>query len=171
VERLLAGGAQVSEPCAATGETPLHGVAAVYLSPAHREVAQLLLARGADPGARLRDGGQTPLHLAARAGDAEMIRLLLDKGADPAAKDTAGRTPRDLAADRPALQQAVGWAPASLQQSVGPQPTAFPSDPAAALRQQAAPQPVGPQPTVQPADPAAELLRQTVPARPTTDNR
>lgn len=41
--------------------------------------------------------GDTPLHLAAEAGHAALVRRLLSAGADPLAKDAAGRIPSDRA--------------------------------------------------------------------------
>ena len=78
-------------------KTALHEVA---LTP-QVEAAALLLARGADPGARAGDA-LTPLHLAAfgssRSG--EMARLLLAAGADIDARNKYRATPLVLAAQR-----------------------------------------------------------------------
>jgi cytohesin len=41
--------------------------------------------------------GETPLHYAARAGSARVVKLLLESGADPRAKDARGRTPSYVA--------------------------------------------------------------------------
>lgn len=61
------------------------------------EVAQLLLAAGADPGA-VAYGAFTPLHLAEVVGDEEVAALLLLAGADPdAASDPEVGAPADLA--------------------------------------------------------------------------
>lgn len=42
-------------------------------------------------------GGETPLHAAAMAGNADSASLLLIRGADPLRKNAAGETPLDLA--------------------------------------------------------------------------
>jgi len=71
------------------GSTPLHKVA----MGTSKEIAELLLSKGADVNAREKDGG-TPLHLvAALSGDKEIAELLLAKGADVNAKDNNGFTP------------------------------------------------------------------------------
>jgi ankyrin repeat protein len=51
----------------------------------HHELAQWLLASGADPNSR--STGHTALHSAAWEGDLRMARLLVEAGADPAARD------------------------------------------------------------------------------------
>ena len=106
VEFLTEQGANVNEPDAATGETPLH----ITLSSADRagrnQVLQVLLAHKANPniatipgietGCFMRDcrtKGETPLHRAAAFGDEEAIQLLLDRGAVIDAKDANGDTP------------------------------------------------------------------------------
>ncbi|KAJ8605315.1 hypothetical protein CTAYLR_002348 [Chrysophaeum taylorii] len=57
-----------------------------------------LLALGARPDGRA-GVAMTPLHLAAGAGHAGVVKALLEGGANPAAPDAAGRTPRDRAGD------------------------------------------------------------------------
>lgn len=61
--------------------------------------------------------GETPLHYAARAGDAAMIRLLLDRGASIAARNDSEETPVELAlnsgASEEVLQLLQGNAPAA----------------------------------------------------------
>jgi len=44
--------------------------------------------------------GGTPLHVAARNGDREIVELLLAKGARRDARDSNGKTPGECAADR-----------------------------------------------------------------------
>ncbi len=58
----------------------------------HREIARLLLERGADPNwPELDAPGGASLHAAARAGDPELVELLLTHGADPNSHvDSAG---------------------------------------------------------------------------------
>lgn len=112
------------------GDTPL-GALARYLTPPHssllgarerpEDVASaiaLLVGRGANiQGASPYDwkqlerqddftkSGSTPLHWAVRHNHAVAISTLLAFGADPSARDTRGRTPRDLARQHPQLLQ------------------------------------------------------------------
>jgi len=58
----------------------------------------LLLAAGADVGARTTASGRTPCHVAAEAGGAVLVHELLAAGADFDAPDAAGETPRQIAA-------------------------------------------------------------------------
>ena len=60
----------------------------------HKEIAELLIAKGADVNAR---GffGSTTLHGAALDGHKEIAELLITKGADVNAKDDGGDTPLD----------------------------------------------------------------------------
>src|SRR5438128_9480355 len=73
------------------GDTALHMAAAAF----RRPVAELLVAHGADCGARNRRGAE-PLHYAADANhwdpaaQAETIEYLLSVGADPNASDKTG---------------------------------------------------------------------------------
>lgn len=63
------------------------------------EVAESLMAAGADVEAGTRIGGYTPLHLAARRGHAGVVRALLAAGADVGVSSTTtGATPLHLAA-------------------------------------------------------------------------
>jgi ankyrin repeat protein len=59
-------------------------------------VAALLLSRGADPNAR-QEGGITPLHAAAAAGEDDLVRELLARGADRHARTDDQRTAADFA--------------------------------------------------------------------------
>ena len=47
------------------------------------------------------DGRGAPLHEAAREGHADNVDRLLEAGADPRQRDGDGKTPRDLALERP----------------------------------------------------------------------
>ncbi len=49
--------------------------------------------------ANLAEGGSTPLHEAARNGNAEIVKLLLENGADRGVVDGDGKTPLDRAAE------------------------------------------------------------------------
>ena len=62
----------------------------------HGDVAELLIERGADVEARAADG-HTPLHMAAREGDAQMVQCLLEARANPNSTNNAGQTAVDLA--------------------------------------------------------------------------
>ncbi len=83
-----------------TGRTPLHSAA---LS-GHRDIAEFLLANGAEVNAKDKEG-MTPLHCAATASpidSSELLKgvaeLLLDNGAEVNAEDKSGFTPLILAA-------------------------------------------------------------------------
>ena len=78
------------------GWTPLHMAA----EGGHREIVDLLIAKGADINATAGAGdgvGWTPLHEAAEGGHKKVVELLILKGADINAKNGDGRTPLDLA--------------------------------------------------------------------------
>jgi ankyrin repeat protein len=84
--------------------------------PRKLEFVKLLLARGADPNARItrsprRFGGgggnlvgATPFLLAAGAGDVDVMRALLDAGADPGITTAQGTTPLMMAAGLTSIQ-------------------------------------------------------------------
>ncbi len=81
------------------GWTPLH-LASFF---GHQEVADLLLARGADVNARSRSTRfareNTPLHAAAANRQVAVAELLIARGADVNARDGSGFTPLALAAN------------------------------------------------------------------------
>jgi cytohesin len=76
------------------GETPLHYAA----GKGHKELVELLIAKGASLRAKALWKGLTPLHEAASNGHREITELLIAKGADVNAKDEGGQTPLHLAA-------------------------------------------------------------------------
>ena len=88
------------------GPTPLHDAGTA-------EVVALLLAAGADIEARAtylmwrQPNGRdmTPLHVAAKRGNAAVFMALLEAGADPTAVDVEGKTPLDHARERKTLQE------------------------------------------------------------------
>jgi ankyrin repeat protein len=86
--------AQVSAPGAnPAGLTPLRAA----VNDDQKEIAQLLLARKADP--NIPDSeGLTPLHLAVMGQHKEMVKLLLANHAEVNRQDNGGRTPLDCAA-------------------------------------------------------------------------
>lgn len=89
VAALLAVGADAG---ARTGEGwPATLLAVLMGAPA--AVLHLLAAHGADPNDAEPEEGLTPLHLAARAGDAATVRALLRAGARCNARDVQNRTP------------------------------------------------------------------------------
>ena len=103
VKQAIADGADVNVKDQ-NGRTPLQ-LAALR---GHKEVAELLIAKGADVNAQHdKISGQTPLHYAAYYGLKEMVELLIAKGADVNAKqeeliemvDTGGWTPLHFAAN------------------------------------------------------------------------
>ncbi len=109
VQRLLPKIKQINAPDAFDGAAYLHRVAGSgdpeMLKKlvarggdrgARLRIAELLLAKGADLKAAMKDGA-TPLHMAAHQGDAEMIRFLVAKGADQKAVDMDAHTPLQVA--------------------------------------------------------------------------
>ena len=63
----------------------------------HKEIAELLIANGADVNVKSGRTATTPLHLAAYKGHKEVVELVIAKGADVNAKGDAGDTPLDWA--------------------------------------------------------------------------
>ena len=88
------------------GPTPLHDARTA-------EVVALLLEAGADIEARATYWGwrqpngrdMTPLHVAAKRGNAAVFMALLEAGADPSALDIEGKTPLDHAREQKTLRE------------------------------------------------------------------
>jgi ankyrin repeat protein len=111
-EFLVDAGADVN--AMAAGRSALHAA----VQEARPELVTLLLARGADPNARLKSRlprvagelaggplsmiGATPFWLAAKFGDVQLMRLLADHGADPLLQSNDKTTPLMVAAG-------IGW--------------------------------------------------------------
>ena len=85
VKQHIAAGTDVNARDDRTGWTPLH-LATIY---DHKEIAELLIANGAEVNAK-NDGGFTPLHAAALNGHKGIAELLIEKGANVNAKDGIG---------------------------------------------------------------------------------
>ncbi len=103
---LLEQGADPNQPLPDTGETPLHAATCKANQPVYDQVAETLLAHGADPnlatlpgvetGSFMRDcrtRGETPMHRAAAYSSEKCIRMLIDAGADREARDANGDSP------------------------------------------------------------------------------
>lgn len=73
------------------GWTPLH--LATYFG--HKEVAEQLLAKGAEINAR-NENGETPLHKASFIGREDLVMLLIQYNADVSVINGEGRLPRDM---------------------------------------------------------------------------
>lgn len=94
VEALLRNGADVNA-AQGDGMTALHWAAEL----GDVEMAEVVLAAGANPAALTRLGDYTPLHAAAKSGSDGVARALLRAGADAEARtSTGGATPLHLAA-------------------------------------------------------------------------
>jgi ankyrin repeat protein len=103
---LLAQGADPNHALPETGETPLHTALSTANRPAFEHVVAVLLAHGADPNRRTREGavtgcfmrdartrGETPLHRAAAFGSRRSVERLIAAGADIEARDAHGDSP------------------------------------------------------------------------------
>ena len=92
VKQHLAAGADVHAK-SKFGRTPLDYAA----EDGHKEIAELLIAEGADLNAVGGSFGETPLHTAAWNGHKEVAELLIAKGADVNVKGNNSETPLDWA--------------------------------------------------------------------------
>ena len=94
VEQHLASGTDVNAEDDLYGDTPLLWATGF----GHKEVAVLLIAKGANVNAKA-DGGWTPLHYATGGDEKDIVELLIAKGANVNAKievgDYKGQTPLD----------------------------------------------------------------------------
>ncbi|MCH8037725.1 MAG: ankyrin repeat domain-containing protein, partial [Proteobacteria bacterium] len=91
--RFLATLAAVDVRSAIDDSTPLH----VAAHAGRIDIVRLLIAKGADIGARAQ-GGITPMHMAALGGHAGIVKLLLSLGADVNTLSSSDSTPLHLAA-------------------------------------------------------------------------
>ena len=98
VKQHLTAGADVNVKDDNWGATPLHFAA----RNGHKEVAELLAAKGAVMNAK-DDDGRTPLHMVADIGDNGIAELLIAKGADVNAKDNKDYTPLDEGKNNPEI--------------------------------------------------------------------
>jgi ankyrin repeat protein len=90
LELLREFGAKTDHPWATDGSTPLY---AILCFGGHLTGAKWLATHGANPDIVFPATGETPLHAAARTGDAELVELLVAHGANVARRNLAGRTP------------------------------------------------------------------------------
>ena len=96
VEQHLASGTDVNAEDDLYGDTPLLWATGF----GHKEVAALLIAKGADVNAKA-EGGWTPLHYATGGDEKDIVELLIAKGANVNAKEAKDRiTPLHWAAWR-----------------------------------------------------------------------
>jgi len=75
------------------GWTPLHEAAGM----GRLDIARVLLEAGARPSVPSKEDKVTALHDAVGSGQVEMVKLLVSRGANRDARDSKGKTPRDMA--------------------------------------------------------------------------
>ena len=102
VRTLLAAGEDVNA-ARGDGMTALHWAA----MKGRHDVADVLIAAGAELEAGTRLGGHTPLHVASRAAHAPLVDALLEAGADAGATTSTGATALHFAA--------TAWAPEAIE--------------------------------------------------------
>jgi uncharacterized protein len=89
VEALLEAGADVNQQSRESMKvSALHSAAAAR----RPDIAELLLAKGANPNLRA-EAGVTVLHEVAITGQIDLAEMLLKHGADPSVQDNSGKTP------------------------------------------------------------------------------
>jgi len=103
VELLIANGADVNAKGTRrwyfSGEsdfTPLHYAAEL----GHKDIAELLVASGANIETKTKFGGYTQLHFAAGKGHKDVAELLVANGANINAQNKSGNTPLQLAQNK-----------------------------------------------------------------------
>ena len=79
------------------GDTPLMGTIKPSNYVSHTDIANLLIENGADINEKTNDMGYTPLHYAAWASSADMVKILIDEGAKVNITDLWGQTALDIA--------------------------------------------------------------------------
>ncbi|HEX4825864.1 MAG TPA: ankyrin repeat domain-containing protein [Candidatus Polarisedimenticolaceae bacterium] len=101
LELLVARGADISNACAAYGNTPLYFLSGYHPTVPNAPTVALgmrwLLEHGADPNVTSGKDRATPLQQCAQNGWTEVVSMLLEHGADPAQKRADGRTAYALA--------------------------------------------------------------------------
>jgi ankyrin repeat protein len=94
LELLHAHGADVNQPWATDGASSLYAILTWAKTP---EGMRWLLDHGANPEPVFAPNGETPLHVAARRWNAEVVELLVARGADVTRRRADGRTPYAVA--------------------------------------------------------------------------
>jgi ankyrin repeat protein len=94
LELLHAYGANVNQPWATDGASPLYSICHWADTPVG---IRWLLEHGADPDPVFEKNGETPLHVVAQRWDPPMAALLAERGADITRRRADGRTPYALA--------------------------------------------------------------------------
>ncbi|CAN9497631.1 unnamed protein product [Ophioblennius macclurei] len=100
LQLLLSWGAQIDFELQVVG-TPLYSACMSRAT----ECVEVLLRAGAD--VRLGCERDSPLHAAARGGNAEIVKLLLDFGANECSRNEWGMTPLDVAMENSAVRSAL----------------------------------------------------------------
>jgi ankyrin repeat protein len=96
LEALLARGANVDQRWASDGSTALYAI--LHWSRTPEGVLWLLThGGGADPNAVFGENGETPLHVAARVSDVQIVAVMVAHGADINRRRADGRTPYAVA--------------------------------------------------------------------------